>query len=139
MNPLLAALNWKLSGNLFMPWPRLPLCLFTFFGFLVLSFCSKASAQEPNVDEVAKHIAQQITKAEKKRFSPKILVIDFSSQPGGIQALGKYLADQLSDDLSQIVPPMSSTEKTSTRISKLAESPRLIWQTLRARLGLRVR
>lgn len=71
--------------------------LFTSLCILVLTFCSQAWAQEPNVDELADHLVQQIKKTEKKHFPPEVLVIDFASRPGGIKAVGEYLANRLSD------------------------------------------
>ena len=50
---------------------------------------------------MADGFTQKIKNAEKKHFPPHILVVDFSSHPGGIGALGEYFADQLSAVLTQ--------------------------------------
>lgn len=69
--------------------------------FLVLICCSSALPQESTVAGLADRLTQEIQKAEKKHFFPKVLVVDFSLRPGGINALGEYLADQLSDALKE--------------------------------------
>ena len=75
----------------------------TFYLFLSLAVCLRADTNEPTIDEIADRLAQQLKKTEKKHFSPKVLVIDFALKPGGIRALGEYIADQLSDALAQKV------------------------------------
>jgi len=62
---------------------------------------SQARAQKPSIDEVADNLVQQFKKAEKKHFPPQVLVIDFASRPGGINAVGEYVANRLSDGLAQ--------------------------------------
>lgn len=69
--------------------------------FLTLICCSSALAQESTVAGLADRITQEIQKAEKKHFFPKVLVVDFSLRPGGINALGESLADQLSDAIKE--------------------------------------
>lgn len=69
--------------------------------FLALICCSSALAQESTVERLADRLTQEIQKAEKKHFFPKVLVVDFSLRPGGINALGEYLADQLSEVMKQ--------------------------------------
>lgn len=71
------------------------------FWFLVLFCCSSAMAQESTVEGLADRLTQEIQKAEKKHFFPKVLVVDFSLRPGGINALGESLADQLSEAIKE--------------------------------------
>lgn len=72
-----------------------------FLWLLTLICCSSALAQESTVEGLADRLTQEIQKAEKKHFFPKVLVVDFSLRPGGINALGEYLADQLSEVMKQ--------------------------------------
>ena len=72
-----------------------------FLWFFALICCSSALAQESTVEGLADRLTQQIQKAEKEHFFPKVLVVDFSLRPGGINALGEYLADQLSDAIKE--------------------------------------
>ncbi len=67
----------------------------------MLTCCLGLHAQELNLDELTDHLAQQLKKAEKKDFSPRVLVIDFASRPGGVRAIGESLANRLSDGLAQ--------------------------------------
>lgn len=90
-------LGWNLTMNDFRRCRRQSVRLFTSLCILVLTFCSQAWAQEPNVDELADHLVEQLKKAEKKHFPPEVLVIDFASRPGGIKAVGEHLANRLSD------------------------------------------
>ena len=69
--------------------------------FRALSCCSSALAQESTVEGLADRLTQGIQKAEKKYFFPTVLVVDFSLRPGGINVLGEYLADQLSEAMKQ--------------------------------------
>lgn len=71
----------------------------------MLPFCLAATAQESTIGDVADHLAQELQKAEKKHFFPRILVVDFALRPGGINSLGEYLANQLSDALGQKIGP----------------------------------
>ncbi|HEV2197246.1 MAG TPA: energy transducer TonB [Candidatus Acidoferrum sp.] len=75
--------------------------LLIFLWFLALICCSSALGQESTIEGLADRLTQEILKAEKKHFFPKVLVVDFSLRPGGINALGEYLADQLSDAVKQ--------------------------------------
>jgi TonB family protein len=84
----------------------LPVCLFAFF-----PICPSVQSQESTLDGLADDVAQQLKKAEKKHFSPKVLVIDFPLKPGGIKALGEYIADQLSDALAQKVGPAAVIDR----------------------------
>jgi len=102
MSHLFARRNSNFKGNHFyFSWQSLPLRLLTCFGFFMLACCLWSSAQEFNVDELVDHLAQQLKKAEKKDFSPHVLVIDFVSRPGGIKAIGEHLANRFSDGLAQ--------------------------------------
>lgn len=80
---------------------RWPSCFLVSLSFITLLFCPWARAQESTVDGVADHLAEQLQKSQKKHFFPSVLVIDFPSRPGRINALGESLADQLSDALAQ--------------------------------------
>jgi len=83
----------------------------TFCLFLSLAVCLGADTKEATIDEVADRLAQQVKKTEKKHFFPKILVIDFPSRPGGIKALGEYIADQLSNALAQKLGPAAVIDR----------------------------
>jgi TonB family protein len=80
---------------------RSPSCFLVFLSFIALVFCPRARAQESTVAGLTDHLVEQLEKAQKKHFFPKILVIDFSSRPGRVGALGEYFADQLSDALAK--------------------------------------
>jgi TonB family protein len=84
----------------------LPVCLFAFF-----TICPSTQSQESTLNGVADDIAQQLKKAEKKHFSPQILVIDFPSRPGGVRALGEYFANQLSDALAERIGTASVVDR----------------------------
>lgn len=84
---------------------RLSLRFLSSLSLMALTFCMSAMAQNSPIDGLAERLAQQLQKAEKKHFFPKVLVVDFPLRPGGINALGEYLADQLSDALAQKMGP----------------------------------
>src|SRR5215467_2742256 len=102
-HPSMRLMNWNFKKRGFCK-----ICLgcfskrfLTCFCFVMAALCSQARAQEPSIDEVADRLVQQFKKAEKKHFPPQVLVIDFASRPGGINAVGEYVANRLSDGLAQ--------------------------------------
>lgn len=86
-----------------------------FLWFLALICCSSALAQESTVEGLADRLSQEIQKAEKKHFFPKVLVVDFSLRPAGINALGEYLADQLSEVMKQKIGSAAVIDRTKLR------------------------
>jgi TonB family protein len=58
-------------------------------------------AQDSTIGGLADHLALELQRAEKKHFFPKVLVVDFALKPGGINSLGQFLADDLSDSLEK--------------------------------------
>ena len=82
---------------------------------ITLAFCLSTAAQETPIDGIADRLAQQLQKAEKKHFTPRVLVVDFPLRPGGINALGEYLADQLTDALAQKIGPAAVIDRKQFR------------------------
>jgi len=66
---------------------------------LTLLPASFLRAQQPQLDALANVLVGKIQKSDGHLLQKRIVVIDFPLQPGEINALGTYLADQLSGAL----------------------------------------